>query len=492
MTRARASAAAAIALAVAASLAAQQPSKPPSPPGQDAPDDGTWNRRISAAGDYRTVLEVSGREEVGRFMERPPDPENLRSICDTKRQAVDVTVSATEHYLASLLAKPIAQQDVRDIIWTRKSLGQLRGYQGDMTGAVEQFAAAYRAAVQYAAKYPELAPARSYLAALLGVSELRRGELENCIGGHASASCIVPIAKAGLHHAPSGSQNAAKYLTEYLREHPDDLDMRWLLNVSHMTLGTYPDAVPKEYRIRSVGVHIGRRPRPLHGRRGTRRDWAHRARRRRHHRRLRQRRPLRRRPLQPRTRATPLRYLPQRAATATFEDVYRAAQASRTRPAASTSRTPTSTTTAGSTSTCMRGGWEYPMRNSLLRNNRRRHVRRRDREGGLLDSAPHRTHTAAWADYDNDGWVDLFVGHEESPSALYHNERDGTFRGGRRRRPASRARPSPRARRGATTTTTASRPVRLELRRAELPLPQPQERHVRRTSRRRSASTCRS
>ena len=29
---------------------------------------------------------------------------------------------------------------------------------------------------------------------------------------------------------------------------------------------------------------------------------------------------------------------------------------------------------------------------------------------------------AAWADYDNDGWVDLYVGHERTPSQLFRNK----------------------------------------------------------------------
>ena len=33
----------------------------------------------------------------------------------------------------------------------------------------------------------------------------------------------------------------------------------------------------------------------------------------------------------------------------------------------------------------------------------------------------------AWADFDNDGWVDLYVGHELSPSQLFRNKGDGTF-----------------------------------------------------------------
>src|SRR5258708_11451608 len=95
----------------------------------------------------------------------------------------------------------------------------------------------------------DLVPARSYLAALLGVTELRRGELENWFQGGSGASCIVKIQEAGRHHAPSGWQNAISYLTAYLGEHPDDLDMRWLLNVANMTLGRYPAAVPPQYRI---------------------------------------------------------------------------------------------------------------------------------------------------------------------------------------------------------------------------------------------------
>jgi hypothetical protein len=34
----------------------------------------------------------------------------------------------------------------------------------------------------------------------------------------------------------------------------------------------------------------------------------------------------------------------------------------------------------------------------------------------------------AWGDYDGDGWPDLYVANEFGGNALYHNERDGTFR----------------------------------------------------------------
>ena len=47
------------------------------------------------------------------------------------------------------------------------------------------------------------------------------------------------------------------------------------------------------------------------------------------------------------------------------------------------------------------------------------------REAGLLD--PVNSNAAAWADYDNDGWLDLFIGCEKQTNRLYHNKGNGTF-----------------------------------------------------------------
>ena len=81
----------------------------------------------------------------------------------------------------------------------------------------------------------------------------------------------------------------------------------------------------------------------------------------------------------------------------------------------------------------LRGGWwgqngKYPM--SLLRNNGDGTFDDVTERAGLLSLHP--TQTAAWADFDNDGWLDLFVGHESNtteshPSQLFHNNHDGTF-----------------------------------------------------------------
>src|SRR4029078_3391644 len=73
----------------------------------------------------------------------------------------------------------------------------------------------------------------------------------------------------------------------------------------------------------------------------------------------------------------------------------------------------------------MRGGWEFPRRTPLLRNDGGTFTDV-TRESGL-SSALYRTHSAAWADFDNDGFVDVFVGHEEAPSSLFRNTGNGTF-----------------------------------------------------------------
>src|SRR5205807_9405598 len=83
---------------------------------------------------------------------------------------------------------------------------------------------------------------------------------------------ILPISPGAVHTKPEGSRLAVERFTEYLRQFPDDLEARWLLNLAHMTLGEYPGQVDPQYlvpldryfhsefdigRFRDVGALVG-------------------------------------------------------------------------------------------------------------------------------------------------------------------------------------------------------------------------------------------
>ena len=73
-----------------------------------------------------------------------------------------------------------------------------------------------------------------------------------------------------------------------------------------------------------------------------------------------------------------------------------------------------------------RGAWlMHPVRPTLLRNQGGAVFTDVTEKAGLLD--PVDSNGAAWADYDNDGWLDLFVCCEQQPNRLYHNRGDGIF-----------------------------------------------------------------
>jgi len=81
----------------------------------------------------------------------------------------------------------------------------------------------------------------------------------------------------------------------------------------------------------------------------------------------------------------------------------------------------------------LRGAWlrdEGRFPKSLLRNNGDGTFEDVTEAAGLLSFKP--TQTAVWVDYDNDGWLDLFVGYESVGGStnrcdLYHNNGNGTF-----------------------------------------------------------------
>ena len=390
---------------------------------QTTPSDPLWDRRATGAGAFQTVFEVSGRMELS-IHRVSSNPQDLKSICSAQSETEAAALDAAQRDLKRLLALPSRSRAQEDLAWAYRTLAQIYAYQGEMASSGEAFDKAYETVAPLVPANPALGEATHLLDLSIAVANLRRGELENCLTDHNAERCIFPISRRGVHQHQSGSTRAVEFFTRALAHDPKNLETRWLLNVAYMTLGKYPDGVPPDTLIRVADDEAGAAPRFT--------DVAHES------------------GLPLRTRAggaiiddfdndgrfdivvsslgpcDPLR-LYHNAGGGRFEDV-----SERARVLDQTGGINISHADFDNDGWLdiyvHRGGWEYPMRNSLLRNNHDGTFTDVTGKAGLLDKRVHRTHTAAWADYDNDGWVDLFVGHEESPSALYHNERDGSFR----------------------------------------------------------------
>ncbi len=267
----------------------------------------------------------------------------------------------------------------------------------------------------------------------LALAHLRLGEQDNCIGLHNIDRCLLPIRGAGVHTRKRGSRAAIAAYTELLEENPGDLGFRWLLNLAYMTLGEFPGKVPEKWRIPEsafesdydigrfydVAPRLGLDTFGLSG--GSIMDDF-----------------------------TGDGYLDIVASgfglseqmrifinnrDGTFTE--RTAEAKLTGIVGGLNMFQADYDNDGRLDILvLRGAWlmndgRHP--NSLLRNEgpgADGHVTFTDvtEEAGLLSFHP--TKVGAWGDYDNDGWIDLFIGNESSvgathPAELFHNNGRG-------------------------------------------------------------------
>jgi len=262
------------------------------------------------------------------------------------------------------------------------------------------------------------------------MAHLRLGEQQNCIGNHSAESCLFPIADGGIHTLPRGSTEAMRLFLEILEKEPDNLPAAWLLNIAAMTLEQYPDAVPEQWRIppdslRSVH-DIKRFPDIAHGLGLAVRGYAG---------------------------GVVVEdfnkdgFLDIMASSWSLKDQLRlfynrgekgfeeaSEQAGLTGITGGLNMVQADYNNDGHIDVLvLRGAWRekvgnYP--NSLLRNNGDGTFDDVTKEAGMLSLHP--TQSAAWFDYDNDGWLDLFVVNEsvgpvENPCELFHNRGDGSF-----------------------------------------------------------------
>lgn len=86
----------------------------------------------------------------------------------------------------------------------------------------------------------------------LAIAYLRVGERSNCIYNHASQSCLFPIKGNGVYFDKRRPEKAIAIYEELLKSDPGDLESRWLLNIAYMTVGKYPQGVPADYLINGL------------------------------------------------------------------------------------------------------------------------------------------------------------------------------------------------------------------------------------------------
>jgi hypothetical protein len=393
----------------------------PAQVGQATGMGGLPNQTQGALDKALSTTDVSGEsvaEYLFRLFKKPPVyPQDLQLIAAARRRALDSGLKAFEDELEEL-----RNQDTKKSMYLRmlgyKDVAQLSSYEGNMQKAIENFSLEYKDAGALGLTDKQLE-----IEEQIGIAAMRQGENENCRERHNVKSCIFPLCPEAQYTETLPSQNAIRHFLEYLSRKPDDLEVRWLLNLTNMTLGKYPQGVPKKYVISpqvfrsaedvgeftDVAPALGLNLFDMAG--GVIIDdfdndglldivvSSYDA-------------------------GSCLRYF-HNDGNGTFSD--RTQQAGLTGQLGGLNIIQTDYNNDGWLDILvMRGAWEEPIRKSLLRNNGDGTFTDVTVDAGLAVPAT-RTPTAVWADFDNDGWLDLFVGNEFSPSQLFHNNGDGTF-----------------------------------------------------------------
>lgn len=361
-----------------------------------------------------TSLDNSGFALVMQYLQRWQDPTSLEEI----RAAYDRIGYRTIDRLNPILEQPGTSDDER--IQTLVAKAQMFMYEGEAPKAYEELLKA----LPLAEASPSLT--RKWLYRIIyfqGIASLRRGEDENCLNCRGEGACIFPLRPTAIHTNPRGSRQAIQHFMEYLHQFPEDLGARWLLNLAHMTLGEHPHKVPPDFLLSferfGTEADIGRF-KDIADLVGVNRfnqaggaimdDFDNDG--------------LLDLLVSSFDSAQVLGYYRNKG-DGTFEE--RAAAAGLAGQYGGLVLVQADYNNDGLLDVFIpRGAWyKFPMRPTLLQNQGGGNFKDVTRDAGLMD--PVNSNCAVWVDYDNDGFVDLFVANETGPNRLYHNRGTGTF-----------------------------------------------------------------
>jgi tetratricopeptide (TPR) repeat protein len=400
--------------------------------------------------DVRYVIDVSGLVEAEAVLQAFPKARDWNqspaSICRARRESMAASERSLEDFLSPEKQAVRAQRPPFDVMQAHFALAQLHAYYGRMDRAIDQYQRAFdtaRAAVPAAAMRMQEA---------LGVAHLHKAGMENGVHRAAGDICLFPpfdyrpgrpdsstsldapsaskgeprqvVPRPGQSYARTAdAERAIEHFLSFLKQQPDNLEVRWLLNLAYMTIGRYPHEVPPAHvipptafvpaedvgRFRDVAPQAGLAVAATAGGvivddfAGTGRfdvvtsnfDSC-----------------------------GPMHYF-RNNGDGTFTE--RTTAAGLDGQLGGLNMTQADYNNDGCKDILvLRGGWELPQRNSLLRNNCDGTFTDVTAASGLAEPATA-TQTATWADINNDGLLDLFVGNEDRAAQLFLNRGGTTF-----------------------------------------------------------------
>ncbi len=139
----------------------------------------------------------------------------------------------------------------QDMWEVRMQLGGAELRLGNLAEAIDQFTQARAIVGRSQGEIP--AGVASDTSFQLGLAYFRLAETQNCVTTQTPDSCILPLGDRGVYTDQDASRQAILHFAEVLRNTPAEsaryLEARWLFNISYMTLGGYPDWLPAQYVI---------------------------------------------------------------------------------------------------------------------------------------------------------------------------------------------------------------------------------------------------
>lgn len=188
-----------------------------------------------------------------------PLPEGAPRALVRLREIAGAARASRHPYLGSGMLDELdanwrAAKEARDdaaLFGAHYALGLYQVRLGRIDDAIEDL----EAAVALTDSLGDAAPAlRAEALYALGMAGFRLAEKQNCVADHNADSCIFPLAGGAVHRQRRGAEVALATFQELLAKGAGERlpEARWLVNVAHMALGDWPDAVPGADRLPSA------------------------------------------------------------------------------------------------------------------------------------------------------------------------------------------------------------------------------------------------